>query len=404
MLDFLLTDARLATMDPGVAGPFGAIEAGAVGVLGGVIAYAGPAAAAPPANHVEFLGGRWVTPALIDCHTHLVFGGNRAGEFEMRQNGATYEEIARAGGGVLSTVRATRVATLEDLVESALPRLEALRRGGVATIEIKSGYGLTSGDEEKMLIAAGEAARAARMRVKRTLLCLHALPPECKNDRAAYVRLVCERMIPSVASAGLADAVDAFCETIGFTLDETRAVFEAARQHGLKVKLHAEQLSDMKGAKLAAEFGALSADHLEHVDEAGVMAMAEAGTVAVLLPGAYYSLKETKRPPVALFRKHGVPIALATDLNPGTSPLLSPTLAMNMGATLFGLTPEECLAGMTRHAAKALDLDRDCGVLKKGLAADIAIWPVEHPAELSYWIGHKGPDVLYIAGEKIEEH
>ncbi len=404
MLDFLLTDARLATMDPGVAGPFGAIEAGAVGVLGGVIAYVGPAAAAPPATHVEFLGGRWVTPALIDCHTHLVFGGNRAGEFEMRQNGATYEEIARAGGGVLSTVRATREATLEDLVESALPRLEALRSGGVATVEIKSGYGLTSGDEERMLIAAGEAARAARMRVKRTLLGLHALPPECKNDRAAYVRLVCERMIPSVASAGLADAVDAFCETIGFTLDETRAVFEAARQHGLKVKLHAEQLSNMKGAKLAAEFGALSADHLEHVDEAGVMAMAEAGTVAVLLPGAYYSLKETKRPPVALFRKHGVPIALATDLNPGTSPLLSPTLAMNMGATLFGLTPEECLAGMTRHAAKALDLDRDCGVLKKGFAADIAIWLVEHPAELSYWIGHKGPDVLYIAGEKIEEH
>jgi imidazolonepropionase len=404
LLDILLTDARIATMDLQVPGPYGAILNGAVGVKGGRVAYVGPAAGAPKANHIEFLGGRWAAPALIDCHTHLVFAGNRAPEFEKRQLGANYEEIARAGGGILSTVRATREASLEDLVESAIPRLEALRRGGVATIEIKSGYGLTPGDEEKMLIAAGEAARAARMRVKRTLLALHALPPEYAQDRAGYVRLVADKIIPAIAARGLADSVDAFCETIGFTLDETRAVFAAAKQRGLRVKLHAEQLSDMRGAALAAEFGALSADHLEYVDEAGVRAMAKAGTVAVMLPAAFYALKETTKPPVALFRKHGVPMALATDLNPGTAPMLSPTLPMSMGATLFGLTPEECLAGMTRNAAKALALDGECGTLKAGLAADIAVWPVDHPAELSYWIGHPGPDILYIAGQKIEEH
>ncbi|MDZ7628007.1 MAG: imidazolonepropionase [Parvularculaceae bacterium] len=404
MLDLLLTEARLATMDPAVAGPYGAIEPGAVGVKKGRIAYVGDAAKAPPAHHVEFLGGRWITPALIDCHTHLVFGGNRANEFEKRQLGATYEDIARAGGGILSTVRATREASLEELVETAIPRLEALRRGGVATVEIKSGYGLTPGDEEKILIAAGEAARATKMRVKRTLLALHALPPQHAANRAGYVQLVCEEMIPAVAARGLADAVDAFCETIGFTLEETRAVFETAKNAGLAVKLHAEQLSNMNGAALAAEFGALSADHLEYIDEIGVIAMANAQTVAVLLPGAFYVLRETTKPPVALFRNHGVTMALATDLNPGTSPLLSPALVMNMGATLFGLTPEECLAGMTRNAAMALGLQDECGLLKTGLAADIAVWPVDHPAELSYWIGHPGPDILYIAGEKAEEH
>jgi imidazolonepropionase len=404
MLDLLLTDARLATMDPAVAGPYGAIDAGAVGVRRGRIAYVGPAASAPPAQHVEFLGGRWLTPALIDCHTHLVFAGNRAAEFDARQNGATYEEIARDGGGILSTVRATRAASLEELVESAIARLEALRRGGVATVEIKSGYGLTSGDEEKILIAAGEAARAAKMRVRRTLLALHALPPEYKSDRAAFVRLVCDEMIPNVASAGLADAIDAFCEGVGFTLEETRAAFDAAVKHGLTVKLHAEQLSDMKGAMLAASYGALSADHLEYIDEAGVAALAKAKSTAVLLPGAFYALKEKTKPPVALFRKYGVAMALATDLNPGTSPMLSPTLAMSMGATLFGMTPEECLAGMTRNAARALGLERECGSLTAGLAADIAVWPVDHPAELSYWIGHPGPDVLYIAGAAVEEH
>ncbi len=404
MLDLLLTDARLATMDPLVRGPYGAIETGAVGVEGGRIAYVGALAGAPPAHHVEFAGGRWITPALIDCHTHLVFAGNRAAEFEQRQKGATYEAIARAGGGILSTVRATREASLEDLVESAIARLEALRRGGVATVEIKSGYGLTVGDEAKMLIAAGEAARAVRMRAKRTLLALHALPPEFASDRAGYVHLVCERMIPELAAEGLAEAVDVFCERVGFTLDETRAVFDAATKAGLRVKLHAGQLSDMKGATLAAGYRALSADHLEYIDEAGVIAMAKAGTVAVLLPGAFYALKETTKPPVDLFRKHGVPMALATDLNPGTSPMLSPALAMNMGATLFGLTPEECMAGMTRNAATALGLDHECGIIKAGLAADLAVWSIDSPAELSYWIGHPGPDTLYIGGAAIEEH
>ncbi len=403
MLDLLLTDARIATIDPLVASPYGAIAASAIGVKDGRIAFVGAAATAPPAHQVEFLGGRWVTPALIDCHTHLVFGGNRAADFEKRQAGVTYEDIARAGGGILSTVRATRAASLEDLVESALPRLEMLRGGGVATVEIKSGYGLTVGDEAKMLIAAGEAARAAKMRVRRTLLALHALPPEFAADRAGFVRHVCERMIPEIAEAGLADAVDAFCEGIGFTREETRAVFDAAKKVGLAIKIHAEQLSNLQGARLAADYGALSADHLEYIDEAGVAAMAKAGAVAVLLPGAFYSLRETRKPPVDLFRQHGVAMALATDLNPGTSPMLAPALAMSMGATLFGLTPEECLAGMTRNAAKALGLAHECGVIKTGLAADFAVWSIDHPAELSYWIGHPGPDMLYVGGKLIKE-
>jgi imidazolonepropionase len=279
-----------------------------------------------------------------------------------------------------------------------LPRLEALRRSGVATIEIKSGYGLTVGDELKMLIAAGEAARAAGLRVKRTLLGLHALPPEFEIDRAGYVRLVCEQMIPAVAERGLAEAVDAFCEGVGFTREETRALFNAAKKAGLAVKLHAEQMSNLHGAALAAEFGALSADHLEYVDEAGVMAMAEAGTVAVLLPGAYYALRETTKPPVDLFRKHGVAMAVATDLNPGTSPALSAPLMMNMASTLFGLTPAESLAGMTRNAARALRLEGETGILRRGLAADFAVWDIDQPAALCYWTGLGGPSRLVIAG------
>lgn len=399
MLDRLFTDARIATMDPAHPAPYGAVEQGAIGIKDGRIDYVGAKARAPEARDTVSLNGRWATPALIDCHTHLVFGGNRAHEFEMRQNGATYEEIAKAGGGIISTVRATRDASLEHLVESGIERVLSLKRSGVATIEIKSGYGLTIGDEEKMLIAAGEIGRATKMRVRRTLLALHALPPEYKNDRTGYVRLVCEEMIPSVVMRGLADAVDAFCERIGFTPGEVRAVFEAAAKAGLRVKLHAEQLSNLQGARLAAEFGALSADHLEHVDEAGVAAMGRAGTVAVLLPGAYYALKETKKPPVDLFRKHGVRMAVATDLNPGTSPVLSAPLMMNMAATLFGLTPEEALAGMTRNAATALALDAECGMIKEGLAADIAIWRINHPSELSYWIAHPGPERLIIGGK-----
>ncbi|OFX05943.1 MAG: imidazolonepropionase [Alphaproteobacteria bacterium RIFCSPHIGHO2_12_FULL_63_12] len=400
MLDRLLTDLRMATMDPAMPGPYGALEGGAIGFRAGRIAYVGPRAAAPAAKETIALAGRWATPALIDCHTHLVFGGNRANEFEMRQKGATYEEIAKAGGGIVSTVTATREASLEDLVESGITRALMLKRSGVATIEIKSGYGLSVGDEEKMLIAAGEIGRATGMRVRRTLLGLHALPPEYKTDRAGYVRLVCEEMIPAATLRGLADAVDAFCEGIGFTAEETRAVFAAAKKAGLRVKLHAEQLSNLNGAALAAEFGALSADHLEFIDEAGVAAMARAGTVAVLLPGAFYALKETKKPPVDLFRKHGVDMAVATDLNPGTSPVLSAPLMMNMAATLFGLTPEETLAGMTRNAARALALDGECGMIKEGMAADIAVWNIDHPAELSYWIAHGGPEALFIAGKE----
>ncbi len=387
-------------MDPDHSASFGAIENGAIGVKDGRIAFVGPSAKASEARESVSLKGRWATPALIDCHTHLVFGGERAQEFEMRQKGASYEEIARAGGGIASTVKATREASLEDLVASGVARAESLKRSGVATIEIKSGYGLTPGDEEKMLIAAGEIARAAKMRVRRTLLALHALPPEYKNDRAGYVRLVCEEMIPSVAIRGLADAVDAFCEGIGFAPAEVRAVFDAAKKAGLRVKLHAEQLSNLNGAALAAEFRALSADHLEYVDEAGVAAMAKAGTIAVLLPGAFYALKETKRPPIDLFRKHGVAMAVATDLNPGTSPVLSAPMMMNMAATLFGLKPEEALAGMTRNAARALDLAGECGMIKMGLAADIAVWNIDHPAELSYWIAHRGPEKLIIDGKE----
>jgi imidazolonepropionase len=401
--DRLFYGARLGTMDPARPGAYGAIEAGALGVSGGKLAFVGAIAelgGAPTslAREAVDLAGRWVTPALIDCHTHAIFAGDRAGEFDQRLNGATYEEIARAGGGILSTVRATRAASLEDLVEAALPRLEALRRSGVATIEIKSGYGLTVGDELKMLIAAGEAARAAGLRVKRTLLGLHALPPEFEIDRAGYVRLVCEQMIPAVAERGLAEAVDAFCEGVGFTREETRALFNAAKKAGLAVKLHAEQMSNLHGAALAAEFGALSADHLEYVDEAGVMAMAEAGTVAVLLPGAYYALRETTKPPVDLFRKHGVAMAVATDLNPGTSPVLSAPLMMNMASTLFGLTPAESLAGMTRNAARALRLEGETGILRRGLAADFAVWDIDQPAALCYWTGLGGPSRLVIAG------
>lgn len=402
MLNRLFIDVRIATMDPLHRSPYGAIENGAIGVTDGRIRFVGPMRDAPPAKKTVSLAGRWATPALIDCHTHLVFGGTRSKEFEMRQSGASYEEIARSGGGIVSTVKATRDASLEDLVGAGVERALSLKRSGVATVEIKSGYGLTVGDEEKMLIAAGEIGRATGIRVKRTLLGLHALPPEYLNDRAGYIRLVCEEMIPAVKLRKLADAVDAFCEGIGFAAEETRQVFEAAKKAGLRVKLHAEQLSNMNGAMLAAEYGALSADHLEHIDEAGVIAMAKANMVAVLLPGAFYALKETKRPPVDLFRKHGVAMAVATDLNPGTSPVLSAPAMINMASVLFGLTPEEALAGMTRNAAKALALDGECGMIKEGLAADFAVWNIEHPAELAYWIAHRGPEALFVGGEGQE--
>ena len=401
MWDRLLTDCHVATMDPAVPGAFGAIEDGAIGIQDGRIVRVGRRVelAGYRAERVEPLGGAWVTPGLIDCHTHLVFGGNRADEFEQRLGGVSYQEIARAGGGIASSVKATRLASLEELIAQARPRLHALMRSGVTTVEIKSGYGLDLPSEIKMLEAARALGETEPVRVSPTLLALHALPPEFRDDREGFVTLAVEEMIPAVADAGLAKAVDAYCEEIGFTPQEVRTLFEAAEEHGLRVKLHAEQLSNLRGAALAAEFGALSADHLEHADEAGIAAMAGAGMVAVLLPGAFYALRETKKPPVERLRRHGVPIAVATDCNPGTSPLLSATLALSMACTLFGLTPEEALAGMTRNAAKALGLEGETGTIAPGKAADLCVWDVSRPAELCYWIGHPGPERRIFAGE-----
>jgi imidazolonepropionase len=351
------------------------------------------------AKKVEPLGGAWITPGLVDCHTHLVFGGNRANEFELRLNGASYEEIARSGGGIVSTVAATRKASVDQLAQAARPRLQALMRGGVTTVEIKSGYGLDTGAELNMLRAARALGESEPVRVVPTLLGLHALPADHRDRRADFVRMVVDRMLPAAAEAGLAQAVDAFAEGIGFTVAEVRRLFEAAARHRLRVKLHAEQLSNLNGAAMAAEFGALSADHLEHADEAGVAAMAAAGTVAVLLPGAYHMLSETTPPPIDLFRRHGVPMAIATDCNPGTSPVLSAPLMLNLACTLFRLTPEEALAGMTREAARALGLQDEVGTIAPGKSADLCVWRVSRPAELCYWIGLAGPERRIVAGQ-----
>lgn len=386
--DRVWINARLATLAPGREG-LGVVEDGVVASLDGRIAYAGPAADAPTLEAAETIDvkGRWITPGLIDPHTHLVFAGDRAHEFELRLAGASYEEIARAGGGIVSTMRATRAASEGELVQAALPRLDALLAEGVTTVEIKSGYGLSLDDELKSLRAARALADIRRVAVTTTFLGAHALPPEYRDDKDGYVDLVCQTMIPAVAARGLADAVDGFCEGIGFSPDQIRWVFDAAKAHGLPVKLHAEQLSNLSGAALAAEYNALSADHLEHLDEAGVAAMAASGTVATLLPGAYYFTRETKVPPIAALRAANVPMALATDCNPGTSPLTSPLLVMNMAATLFRMTVEECLAGVTREAARALGVLNDRGTLEAGKACDLAIWDVERPAELVYRMG-----------------
>jgi imidazolonepropionase len=391
MWDTLWVDANIATMREG-AGAYGAIPRGAVAAKDGRIAWVGFAADLPKppdelAHQVRRCDDAWITPGLIDCHTHLVFGGDRAREFEMRLQGKSYEEIARAGGGIVSTVAATRAASLEELIESAAYRLAGMMREGVTTVEIKSGYGLDLENELKQLETAKALATRAKVRVKRTFLGLHALPPEFADDRAAYVQLVADVMIPAIAAEGAADAVDAFCENIGFTAEEVEYVFSAAQANGLDIKLHAEQLSNQNGAALAARFNALSADHLEYLDDAGIAAMAEAGVVAVLLPGAFYFLREKTLPPIEKLRAAGVRLAVAGDCNPGTSPMTSPLLALNMACTLFHLTPEEALAGMTRHAAHALGLQDEIGTLEVGKAADLAIWNVKSPAELSYWLG-----------------
>jgi imidazolonepropionase len=364
------------------------------------ILWAGPEGAMPamPGERLD-LGGRLVTPGLIDCHTHLVFAGDRAREFEMRLNGASYEEVARAGGGILSTVRATREASEEALLAAALPRVDAMLAEGVAVIEVKSGYGLDIATELRMLRAARRIAQQRRVRIVTSFLGAHALPPDYAGRHDDYITEVALPALRAAHAEGLVDAVDGFCEGIAFSPAQIARVFAEARGLGLPVKLHAEQLSNLHGAALAARHGALSADHLEYLDEAGVHAMAEAGTVAVILPGAFYTLRETQPPPIALLRSHGVPMAVATDCNPGSSPMTSLTLAMNMACTLFRMTPEEALAGATRHAAKALGL-ADCGRIAPGLRADLAVWDAAHPAELAYRIGATPLHARFFGGRR----
>jgi len=401
MWDRLLVDCRVATMEGAPGDPLGIIEDAAIAIQDGRILRVGRRTelAGNRAREVLPLDGAWVTPGLVDCHTHLIFGGNRADEHAMRRSGATYEEIAKSGGGIASTVRRTSEASEGELLASAAMRLDALMKGGVTTIEVKSGYGLDVESELRLLRCAKALAASEAVRVVPTLLALHALPKAWAERRIGYVSMIVDELVPTAAEAGLADIVDAYCEGIAFTTDDIERLFKAAQEHGLKVRLHAEQLSNQQGAALAAKYKALSADHLEYLDDSGAKAMAEAGTVAVLLPGAYYALQEERKPPVQLLRDQRVPMAVATDCNPGTSPLLSPTLAMNMACTLFGLTPEEALAGMTVNAARALGLEDQIGTIASGKAADLCVWRLESLAELGYWIGLPGPERRIYAGD-----
>ena len=386
----LWRNARLATMARGAAG-IGVVHEGAVLVRGDRIVFAGPESELPgeasTARETIDCEGRWITPGLIDCHTHLVHAGNRATEFEARLRGATYQEIAAAGGGILSTLRSTRAATTEQLIAESLPRLDALIAEGLTTVEIKSGYGLDLATERRMLQAARELGRLRRIHVHTTFLGAHAVPPEMSGNADAYIDKVIDEMLPALAAEGLVDSVDGFCEGIAFSPAQMSRVFEAASALGLGFRLHADQLSNLGGAALAARFSALSADHLEYTDEAGAEALARAGTVAVLLPGAFYFLREKTPPPVDLLRRHGVPLALATDSNPGTSPLTSLLLALNMAATQFRMTVEECLTGITREAARAVGMGADIGTLEAGKFADFVVWNIQSPAELVYRMG-----------------
>jgi imidazolonepropionase len=397
MWDQLLVDCNIATLE---GGGLGVVENGAIGIADGKIVRVGKRTelAGFRAQEVVALGGAWVTPGLVDCHPHLVFGGTRADEHAMRRAGASYEDIAKAGGGIASTVAKTAAASDEELLDQSRRRLHALMAGGCTTVEIKSGYGLDPKSELRLLTIAKQLGEKEAVRIVPTLLALHALPPDSHDRRAHYVGEIIDKLIPAAAKQGIATSVDAFVESIAFTPQEVERLFKAAAHHGLRVRLHAEQLSNSQGAALAAQYRALSADHLEHLDEGGAKAMAAAGTVAVLLPGAYYALQEKKKPPVALLRKHKVAIAIATDCNPGTSPLLSPTLAMNMACTLFGLTPEEALTGMTVNAARALGLAHAIGSIAPGKAADLAVWRIESLAELGYWIGLPGPERRIFGG------
>lgn len=381
--------ARVATLRENADG-LGLIEDAAIVVEQGRIAYVGPQSEMPalytdyPATNCE---NRLITPGLIDCHTHLIHAGNRAHEFELRLEGASYEEVAKAGGGIVSSVKALRVASEDDLVRESLPRLDALIAEGATTVEVKSGYGLDRKNEIKSLKAARRLAQERNVAIRTTFLGAHALPPEMNGDKSAYIDVIINEMLPAIAAEKLADAVDGFCEGIAFLPDEIARVFDAAKAHNLPVKLHADQLSNLHGAKLAASYNALSADHVEYTDAQGAQAMAKAGTVAVLLPGAYYFIRETQKPPVEAFRQAGTKMALATDNNPGTSPLTSLLLTMNMGATLFRLTVDECIAGVTREAARALGILAETGTIEVGKHADLAIWDVQRPAELVYRIG-----------------
>ena len=393
-MDLLFTNVHLATM----AGGYGEQRDAALAVKDGRIAWIGPRAQAPRAARERDCGGAWMTPGLVDCHTHIVHAGNRSNEWEARLNGATYEDIARQGGGIMSTVRATREADVDALVAASLPRVQAMLREGVTTLEIKSGYGLELESEARMLQAARRIGELLPVRVATTFLGAHALPPEFAGRADDYVTEVCERMLPQLAGQGLVDAVDAFCERIGFSNAQTERIFAAARKLGLPVKLHAEQLSDQQGAALVARFGGLSADHLEYLSPEGIAAMANAGTVAVLLPGAYYFLRETVQPPVAALRDAGVPMAVSTDCNPGTSPMTSLLLAMNMACTLWRLTPQEALLGTTANAARALGLQKQIGTLEVGKQADLALWDIARPADLAYAIGFNPCKAVYKAG------
>lgn len=397
-IDSLWLGADVVTMRDG---RYNLIEDGAVAVDNGELVWVGPRSALPdftPRRQQQFDGGI-ITPGLVDCHTHLVFGGDRSQEFEQRLNGVSYAEIAAQGGGILSTVRATRAASQQQLVASARWRLDRLLAEGVTTVEIKSGYGLDEESELTLLRAIRELAQSVPADVQATCLAAHGFPPEFRDNPQGWIDIICQRLLPRVKAEGLADAIDAFCEHLALSPQQVSAVFDAAKALGLPVKLHAEQLSALGGAALAARYGALSADHLEYATEDDARAMAEHGTVAVLLPGAFYLLRETQRPPVELFRQHGVPMALASDANPGTSPALSLRLMLNMGCTLFGLTPEEALAGVTLWGAKALGLQATHGSLEPGKVANFVHWPLARPAELVYWLGGELPCQVIYRGE-----
>jgi imidazolonepropionase len=400
----LWLNINLATMTESGAG-YGEITCAALAISNGKIAWLGKEADLPEYKNttVEVIDGqgKWLTPGLIDCHTHLVYGGNRANEFEMRLQGKSYQEIAEAGGGIVSTVKATRAATEAELLASALPRITALHQQGVTTVEVKSGYGLDLDNEIKMLNVAGELAKQLPVTIRRTFLGAHALPTEFTGDADGYIDLVCEQMIPTVAKNKLADSVDVFCENIGFNLAQTERVFSAAKKHNLVIKVHAEQLSDIGGTALAAQYQALSSDHVEFLSEEGVKAMSAANMTAVLLPGAFYFLRETQLPPIELLRKHGVAMAIATDVNPGSSPICSLQLMLNMACTLFKLTPSEALAGVTCHAAKALGLSANKGQLSVGFDADIAVWDISQPAELCYQFGVNPLSGLIQNGQRV---